>query len=221
MSVVRFFLVPRMGKGSAVALVMLFICTLPAGAAITGSIHDFSAEGWSGGQICYVCHTPHMGAVNVDAPLWNHTISTAVYTTYSSSTMDVPVGQPTMGSYSRMCLSCHDGSIAIDSFGGTGGARMIQDYANLGTDLSDDHPIGIQWVHQTQSNDSTPCVSCHDLFSIGLVVPGNELKFFGFLGNRTVECFSCHDVHNSTVMDVKLLRKPLANSEICMHCHPK
>lgn len=123
-----------------------------------------------------------------------------------------------------MCLSCHDGTIAVDSFGGNSGNMKITGRANLGSDLSNDHPIGIKWDHQTQSAGSLSCLSCHNMaFNqtsgayefVGQ--PGNGLKFF----DRKVECPSCHDVHNVQVMDVKLLRKPLAGSALCLQCHPK
>ncbi|MES9991768.1 MAG: cytochrome c3 family protein [Candidatus Thiodiazotropha sp.] len=133
--------------------------------------------------------------------------------------MDVQVEQPGPGSPSRLCLSCHDGTISIDSFGGNPGTpnNTLSGLASKGTDLSDDHPIGIQWRHQTQGGaTSAGCINCHDIHNI-TAPPGKELKFF----SGRVECPSCHDVHNSQVMDVKLLRKPLADSELCLHCHAK
>jgi len=216
MSFLRSFSGQSKGKCIATTVTLLFVSALPAVAGIQGSVHDFTGNGWSGGEICGVCHTPHSSNIGTDAPLWNHAISTADYTTYSSPTMDVIADQPTPGGISRMCLSCHDGTIAIDSFGGNNGSTFITGKANLGTDLSNDHPIGIQWIHQTFESGSADCLNCHDLFNPSVNM-GKELKFF----NGKVECPSCHDVHNSKVMDVKLLRKPLAGSQICLHCHSK
>lgn len=212
----RVFSLTRRGKRIATIATLLLIWTFPAIAAIEGSIHDFSSNGWSGGEICNVCHTPHSSNTGTTTPIWNHTISSANYTTYNSPTMDVIAEQPTPGGLSRMCLSCHDGTIAIDSFGGNFGSTYITGNANLGTDLSNDHPIGVQWIHQTQTPGSGNCLNCHDLFTPGSNY-GLELMFY----NGKVECPSCHDVHNNNVMDVKLLRKPLAGSQICLHCHPK
>ena len=65
---------------------MLTACLLlvmqPAGAGtITGSAHDFSIAAWAGGQVCVACHTPHNAkGTATAAPLWNHTITTQVYT---------------------------------------------------------------------------------------------------------------------------------------------
>ena len=195
----------------------------PVVAGIQGSPHDFSQNGWSSGEICNICHTPHNTNNLSQGPLWNHEISSATYVLYSSPTMDVVAEQPPPGGLSRLCLSCHDGTIAVDSFGGIGGGTTITGKANLGIDLSNDHPIGIQWIHQTQSRGSLNCTGCHVLtynpntLAYEFGPPGQDVKFF----NSKVECPSCHDVHNSRVRDVKLLRMPLAGSQLCLQCHPK
>ena len=63
-------------------------------------------------EICIFCHTPHNA--NPAVPLWNHSMAAGVnYQTYTSSTMAAQVGLPT-GS-TKLCLSCHDGTVAIGS----------------------------------------------------------------------------------------------------------
>lgn len=214
----------RTGRTVAAIAALMQVSVFPVTAGIRGSAHDFSQENWSDGEICGVCHTPHNAGGETQAPLWNHEISQTTYKLYSSETLHVVAQQPQPGGISRMCLSCHDGTIAVDSFGGNSGNMTITGRANLGADLSNDHPIGIEWAHQTQSAGSLSCLSCHKMtFNQETMAyefagqPGQELKFF----DRKVECPSCHDVHNVQVMDVKLLRKPLAGSELCLHCHPK
>lgn len=104
------------GKLSILAAIgaVLAVMAAPVCAGIAGSDHDFSGEGWAGGQICIVCHTPHNSDVSVaDAPLWNHEVSTALYTLYSSPTLDATVNQPSGAS--KLCLSCHDGSLECAS----------------------------------------------------------------------------------------------------------
>ena len=111
-------------------------------AGIVGSAHDFSGFSFSGGQICLPCHTPHQGELVENAPLWNHELSVATYQLYTSPSMDATVNQPTGAS--KLCLSCHDGTVAVDSFGGQSGNMFIDAFsadANLTTDLSNDHPI--------------------------------------------------------------------------------
>ena len=94
-----------------VGLMAGIIMGLTGGAAwagvIAGTAHDFSLQGYSGGQICIACHTPHGGNTTVtDAPLWNHAVTTATYTLYSSSTLNAgPLTQPS--GVSKLCLSCH------------------------------------------------------------------------------------------------------------------
>ncbi len=109
-----------------------------ATAVIEGSPHDLSAV--AGGSTCSFCHTPH-GAL-AGTPLWSRQLSTAVYTIYQSSSLEANIGQPT-GS-SKLCLSCHDGTVALTETlrsGSYSGTYIAPGAGNLGTDLSDDHPI--------------------------------------------------------------------------------
>lgn len=63
-------------------------------------------------EVCVFCHTPHGGTT--DAPLWNRGMAvTGSYIPYASSTLDTVVGQP--DGISLACLSCHDGTIALDA----------------------------------------------------------------------------------------------------------
>ncbi|MDX9740347.1 MAG: cytochrome c3 family protein [Gammaproteobacteria bacterium] len=63
-------------------------------------------------QICVFCHTPHGATPEYNAPLWNRQLSQATYITYDSSSMDATdLGQPS--GRSKLCLSCHDGTIAL------------------------------------------------------------------------------------------------------------
>ncbi|WP_210398065.1 cytochrome c3 family protein [Motiliproteus sediminis] len=127
------------------------------------------------GEICVFCHTPH-GADNAAAvPLWNRALESDAantYTTYDQlGTSSLDGGVVAVGSVSIACLSCHDGQQAMDvminepgsgtdtisagtwsgstSDGLTGGDTMND--ANfgitfIGTDLTNDHPIGIQYA---------------------------------------------------------------------------
>ncbi len=194
-----------------ICLLYFFTGTTMVFGGIAGSAHDFSGQGWSGGRICQVCHTPHTADTStLDAPLWNHEITTATFTMYSSPTMIVqPESQPQ--GITKLCLSCHDGTVAVDSFAGNWGGTYISGAAHLSTDLSDDHPVSIRWQHQ---NETPSCTNCH--FTNGQMF-SSELPFF----NGLVECATCHDVHNTLSALPKLLRKPLQNSEICFYCHGK
>ena len=100
----------------SLALAACFSCTnVHADVGILGSKHDLSAVGpgpikaATEAEVCLFCHTPHR-ALDV-VPLWNHEMSQATYTPYTSSTKKAAVGQPSGAS--KLCLSCHDGTVAL------------------------------------------------------------------------------------------------------------
>lgn len=184
------------------------------GQNITGTAHDFSTTGWSGGEICIVCHTPHNGDATVPlAPLWNHEVSTAAFTVYSGSTLDATVGQPS--GESLLCLSCHDGTVALDSYGGTSGTTFLTgtDDGYVGTDLGDDHPISFTYDAALATTDG----ELHDPSTANSGLGGTIAADLLFAGR--MECASCHDVHG-TVSNY-LLRIDNAASALCLTCHDK
>lgn len=210
--------------GTLVQYVALIVATVAVGAGgstaiggIQGSEHDFSATGWAQGQICVPCHAPHNASTSFRAvPLWNHAVTTATYKVYTSeSTIQIP-GEP--GVLSKACLSCHDGTIALDAYGGaTTGSNYLTGPANLGTDLSDDHPVGVLWAHQTTASGAgaPPCSNCHAAHGMGggMKNPG-PVYFY----SRRVECPTCHNVHNRANLP-RMLVKSNARSALCLHCH--
>ncbi|HED10904.1 MAG TPA: cytochrome C [Caldithrix abyssi] len=194
---------------------MTFFAATTVLGQISGSAHDFSNENWNNsGEICIVCHTPHNADVTVtDAPLWNHEVTTATFTLYSSATLDAAVGQPD-GS-SKLCLSCHDGTVAVDNFGGrTNGNEFVSGDELIGTDLSDDHPVSFVYDATLASTDGGLYDPTTTNSGLGGTIDDDLL-----IGNK-VQCASCHDVHNgSGVAD--LLRKSNAQSAFCLTCHNK
>jgi len=207
-----------------------FIYVTPASAgSILGSAHDFSTQGWSAGEICIACHTPHNANTTVSqAPLWNHTLTTTTFTVYSSPTLDAGTpGQP--GASSRLCLSCHDGTVAVDSYGGRVGTNFMTgpEAVGAGGNLSDDHPISITYNSALSVTDP------------GLYDPSTRTVTIGAGGTRTrtgtvaevmliadqVQCASCHDVHNTFTVPPPsgnpLLKVSRQYSELCLTCHNK
>ncbi|MBL8351355.1 MAG: hypothetical protein JNL87_13720 [Burkholderiaceae bacterium] len=174
------------------AAILLLAALLPAPSAdaqrisdVRGTLHNLSASG-SGGthavagstgtsEVCVFCHTPHaatqadQGGGALRAPLWNRRVPAgATYTPYTSSTMDAQSiadglnNQP--GGSSKLCLSCHDGTLAIGQVNvlngranaaiemtgtGPGGVMPAGEGTTsgftrfLGTDLRNDHPISV------------------------------------------------------------------------------
>jgi len=189
---------------------------------ISGSVHDFSSAGWNtSGEICLPCHTTH----NVDsgnAPLWNHALTTATgFTPYDSSvssTMDATVGQPT--GVSLACLSCHDGTIALDQFGANPGSELISvnyAYANVTKNLANDHPVSFAYNTALATTDGGLHDPSTQSSGVGAGTIADDMLFAGSL-----ECASCHDVHNNVPTGVThLLLKANTGSALCLTCHNK
>ncbi|MHC5100436.1 MAG: hypothetical protein ACYSOG_01210, partial [Planctomycetota bacterium] len=137
---------------NVVCLLALVAITVPAFAAITSSAHDFSGASWNttDQDICGVCHTPHGGTQQGDAPLWGHAMitDTSGYTMYSSDTMNYGADPNGPDGESLLCLSCHDGSLALDTGGST---TVMTGTAKVGPDLSGSHPISFVYADDTDS----------------------------------------------------------------------
>jgi len=199
------------------AILAVSMCTLGFAQSIVGSAHDFSTDGWNpGGEICIVCHTPHNAVTGLTAPLWNHEVTSQTFTLYTSTvspSFDGTTTQP--DGASKLCLSCHDGTTKVDNFGGqTGGTQTITGGANIGTDLSNDHPVSFTYTTATATADG------------GLFDPSTKTTGLGgtitadLLLADKVQCSSCHDVHNGSGI-AKLLRISNAGSTLCLTCHNK
>jgi predicted CXXCH cytochrome family protein len=191
--------------GTLAAAGMLF--ATQAGAGILGTKHDFSAAGYGSTQLCIFCHAPHNAQTIPEAPLWNHQSTTATYTLYSGpGTMNATVGQP--GAVSKLCLSCHDGTVAIGNFGTvTTDTHRITGKSLLGTDLSNDHPIGFTYDNALAAADGY------------LVVPSIVVTAGLPLFSNKMECSTCHGVHDNT--NAPFLRKTNTASALCLTCHIK
>ncbi len=188
-------------------IIAAFFALLPlrAAASIQGTAHDLSATGIGTGNPCSFCHTPH-GALS-GTPLWNHALSNAVYQIYQSSSLEANISQPT-GS-SKLCLSCHDGTVALTQTtrSDASGVYITPGAANLGTDLSDDHPISFVYSAalsvedvqirppstlpeqlQLDRSSELQCTTCHNPHD-------NQYgKFMVMSNQRSQMCTSCHDL---------------------------
>jgi predicted CXXCH cytochrome family protein len=210
--------------GTTTAIVVLVGLPVAAWAGISGTEHDFSGAGWSGGEICVVCHTPHNGDITLEAPLWDHDVTAVTdYSVYTSATLTAEggtIGQP--GSVSLLCLSCHDGTVAIDSFGGSAGTIFLTstDTGYVGEDLSDDHPIGL--TYNAALSVSDPGLYDPTTTDAAIVEkPGNiDVAMLFGTGNDQLECASCHDPHQAATVE-PFLRKSNATSQLCLTCHNK
>lgn len=160
-------------------------------------------------RICLPCHIPHNAQTDQSGGsmvLWNHEQTAEffdMYTTLAGHQGGQPAGP------SKLCLSCHDGVTAIDSYGGNDG--YFNDVkippwrpTHIGTNLADDHPIGITYPPPDLSgynNKST--------FTAVRVVSIDDVD--------RVECTSCHEPHNNSLG--KFLRNTMDGSALCVECH--
>jgi hypothetical protein len=205
---------------------------------IAGSRHDFTSNTnfWIAGatntwvsrnNMCGVCHTVHHNNEDKLAPLWHHTSTTTEFTPYTSSTLNASVGNP--GGSSRACLSCHDGSVAVNSIDGVvvGGTELkVTDETGRiggGGDLSTSHPIGFTYDDALAAADGElHPPSSTTVFGSG----GKTIKTFMLPGDK-MECSSCHDIHrqkgNSMRSGIygKVGGSGARPSELCLTCHKK
>lgn len=165
---------------SAIALSLLAsggLISTEAVAGITATKHNLGSGGtgvnkFDGtAEICVFCHTPHGADTSAAVPLWNRVLSApSSYTTYNSlGTSSLDGATAPVGSVSLACLSCHDGTqamnVMINQPGSGGyvalGSAMTGNWTGanqsggklnvagaityIGTDLKNDHPIGIQY----------------------------------------------------------------------------
>ncbi len=215
-------------------------------AGIVGSVHDLG-QAWGDPQdrICVFCHTPHHAQVPSEEnnwgddykPLWNRPDSTITYTMYTSQTIThsdrdnihrAPTGP------SKLCLSCHDGSIAIDSFSGNymGTHYLVGDDFGenqiTGVDsLHNDHPISFVW-DDTLTNNDGELVDPETTLSPAHTGKTLQQDLLWETGKGTgvykLECSSCHDVHNgpaAVAAGDNLLYLPQERGQICLMCHKK
>ena len=183
--------------------------------SVVNSKHDLSAQGpgpiraVEEGEVCIFCHAPHNTAPQT--PLWNRQNPRTHYRIYESSTLDARIDQPS--GPSKMCLSCHDGSLALgnvlsrpDTHPIVMTARTIPPgTADLSNDLSDDHPIGFRLDRALSNIDRQvrpPEIITQDL-PLG--------------AHGEVHCTTCHDPHNNELGDFLRISDQMA--AICITCH--
>lgn len=198
---------------SIAALLTLVAAPTPAGIATT--VHNLSVSGpgtrkaTSESEICLFCHVPHNASPA--GQLWSRRTGTG-YTPYSSSTLKSVPGQP--NGASLLCLSCHDGTIALGEvvtrasvIAMAGG--VLAGNPLLGTNLADDHPVSFVF-------DAALATARGELTNPATLVKPSKVRLDG--GGR-LQCTSCHDPHDNAVG--KFLTTSNVTSALCQTCHIK
>lgn len=202
-------------------------------AGVDQTKHNFTSAAYSPNafffgtrQVCVYCHATHNGNQSV-GPLWNHETNVAQsYIMYESNTIDMTQSlSPHNGSL--VCLSCHDGTIAVNSLNNLPGPEAAGNYgtpggaaldgsgkltsasdAYVGTDLTDDHPVGITYDASMDPTGFVPKTGVSTNYPDKLLSEG-----------LYVECVSCHDPHDNTYGN--FLIESNAGSNLCKRCHTK
>ncbi len=192
------------------------------------------------GSPCVYCHIPPERNNADSAPLggipgWNRFIpATTRYDLYDSRTLDNKVRTPSP--ISLLCLSCHDGTMAVDmtvfrpnTFRSSedaalhlringadslmncgkchnGEAAHSIEIKHIGTDLQNDHPISMTYAGLTHKDPDFWPPDSTYGFD-------NGVKLY----DGRVECATCHNVHNP---DIKILLRETAD-RLCETCHIK
>ena len=186
--------------------------------SMSGSGHDLSVNG-SGPvtatterQVCIFCHASH--AAKPAVPLWNHApSSTSGYSLYTSSTY-VQTNPPTISERSKLCLSCHDGTVAMGQTVANGliattGSLASKDTLGNGA-LNVDHPFGF----------TLPAVDDGEIQRSLMASPPATSDPAVKLFNNTIECVTCHEPHDpNRDTAVQFMARSNMDSAICTACH--
>jgi predicted CXXCH cytochrome family protein len=136
-----------------------------------------------------------------------------------------------VGSVSLLCLGCHDGSRAVNTYGNpaqdsrsmsndTDSADIINaqyriGYAANDTDngiLENHHPIGFRYA-------DVVAVDLEIYDPAGVTLGTHTLS--DLLYDGKMECATCHAVHNTGNNGEKLLYESDSHSNLCLSCHAK
>ena len=208
-----------------VAVLLASHAALNGQGSIATTKHNLSVSGpgtvraQSETQICIFCHTPHNS--RTQAPLWNRNDSGGTYTMYWSATMDAyasAAAAPQPNGNSKLCLSCHDGTLALGATVASGTIPMSGGITTMpvsgayfGLDLSGHHPVSFvvtdALVSTNNSKGDVPLKTLAQMRTSTVVKldPSNR-----------VQCTSCHDSHKNPYGS--FLRAASTDS-ICLGCH--
>ena len=183
-----------------------------SGSPITGNL----------GSPCLYCHAPHSGVEGTPGvsgtPLWSQKLSMVQsYQMYSSTTMVNKTNpSPQLGSNSTLCLSCHDGTVALGTLTPYGQLAMSGTLAgttaDLGTNLQATHPF----------NFVTPLQPASDLWPSLSATPPTTQDTTGAvqLIQGNVQCGSCHNPHVENIdSSGDFLVIDNSQSALCLACH--
>jgi hypothetical protein len=213
-------------------------------------------------RICVYCHHPHnsMAASTMPggySPLWNRELSTKTFAAYDNggfTSTDKSHGLNAVFTHttglsgvSLLCMSCHDGVVAMNAYSvstgsvktGTQAQNAITSSAGFSgrggaSDMSNHHPMGFNYAN-VAAIDNEIAQPTTPMVPTGLTQAGGDFKLvttgvtIGELLDGTggttgqMECVTCHDVHNTQNAPgaERFLWRSNNNSNFCLTCHLK
>jgi len=216
----------RPNRRALIFLALLLGALWPAAPAraqesVMDTVHNLSRSGpgalksTTETDACGFCHVPHAAEPRI--PLWGHALSNASYKVYTSPTLDAAVPQP--NGASKLCLGCHDGTIALGDLNHARvdlGRLPAASRSNLGTDLSGSHPVSLEVGQVMVERNNAAASTLADLQLMLTDPDGVRLD-----AEDRLQCTSCHDAHsdaNYKASGIHFWRKPTF-SEVCLVCH--
>jgi predicted CXXCH cytochrome family protein len=213
------------------ALSVVILIPLLSMAGVKGTKHDLSitgpgpAKATSETEVCIFCHTPHNATPSY--PLWNHEITMVNnYTNYWSPTLvsyASPEEAPPVDGFSRLCLSCHDGTVALGAT--LGSADLIKTSPThmqygmegyLGTDLSGGMPISIIFDQALATKRNSEPGVIH----LNWPITDKDVKLYPTQGGYGVQCTTCHDPHGGKGdPGAPPFWRKKTFDEVCLVCH--
>ncbi|HEY3628864.1 MAG TPA: cytochrome c3 family protein [Terracidiphilus sp.] len=161
---------------------------------------------------CSYCHAPHSG---LNMGLWNQKLTTQGYTMYTSNTEKNTGVQPVLASDSNMCLSCHDGTVAVGSTVAYGQVTMRGSMNPLdvfSSKMQSSHPFSL-----------APPLKDNVHLVASLAANGKTADATGAvkLINGSVECTTCHNPHVQAkdIVSQNFLVKDGSGGQLCLSCH--
>jgi len=182
-------------------------------------LHNLAPDASSDGTLaCVYCHTPHNAApVTGLKGLWNHQLSDATFDYHGSSTYTQGTQLVTPASASRLCMSCHDGTVAL---GATYNYSMataetrtpLSTAGNMGLNLTRSHPFAFdQWTPSASLVDSLLAASSRATGN-----PKVKLK------SGRIECTTCHEPHVQNIDQQRSSDFLVIDNRygaLCLACH--
>jgi len=198
--------------------------------SVVNTVHNLSASGpgeiraLDETEVCKFCHIPHSAAV--PQQLWARRLSDAQYQVPEiRQGGQTRMSAPQPDGSSRLCLSCHDGTVALGDIGGrprrigmAGGERLSPGHKGyIGTDLSGSHPIS--FVIPDQDPDVTGESSDMALRPLSVIRADPDVP----IDNKgKMQCTTCHDPHTDRHYQKDVVPrfwvKPSVQ-EVCLTCH--